>query len=45
MENLISDVKGIFAGQRLELGEGVDTKYYYYAGVISISEVFMTTRN
>ena len=45
MENLISGVKGIFAEQRLELREGVDTKYYNYAGMISISEVFMTTRN
>ena len=36
MENLISDVEGIFAEQRLELGEGADTKYYNYAGMINI---------
>ena len=45
IENLISDVKGIFAEKGLRLGEGADTKYYNYAGMISISEVFMTTRN
>ena len=45
MENLISDVKGIYAEQRLRLGEGADTKYYNYAGMISISEDFMTTGN
>ena len=44
MENLNSGVKGDFAEQRLELGEGADTKYYNYAGMMSISEVFMTTR-
>ena len=45
MENLISDVEGIFAEKGLKMGEGADTKYYDYAGMISISEVFMTTRN
>jgi hypothetical protein len=45
MENLISDAKGIFAEQRWRLGEGADTKYYNYAGMISICGVFMTTRN
>ncbi len=45
MENLISDAKGVFAEQRLRLGEGADTKHYNYAGMISISKVFMTTRN
>ena len=45
MENLISVVKGVFAEQRLRLGEGAETKYYNYAGMISICRVFMTTRN
>jgi hypothetical protein len=45
MENLISAVKGVFAEQRLELGEGADTKYYNYAGMMSICEVFLNTRN
>jgi len=45
MENLISGVKGVFGEKGLKLGEGADTKYYNYAGMISISEVFMTTRN
>ena len=45
MENLISVVKGVFAEQRLELGEGGATKQYNYAGMISISEVFLNIRN
>ena len=45
MENLISDVKGIFAEQRLALGEGADTKYDNYAGMISICGVFLNIRN
>jgi hypothetical protein len=40
MENLISDVKGIFAEQRLRLEEGADTNHYNYAGMISISKGF-----
>jgi hypothetical protein len=45
MENLNSVVKVDFAAQKLKLGEGADTKYYNHAGMISISEVFMTTGN
>jgi hypothetical protein len=45
MENLISGVKGVFAEQRLRLGEGADTKYYNYAGMISICGVFLNIRN
>ena len=45
MENLIADVKGVFGEKGLKLGEGADTEYYNYAGMMSISEVFMTTRN
>jgi hypothetical protein len=36
MENLISDVKGIFAEKGLKMGEGADTKYYNYADIICI---------
>jgi hypothetical protein len=39
MENLISGGKG------LETGEGADTKYYNYAGMISICGVFLNIRN
>jgi hypothetical protein len=45
MENLISDLKGVFAEQKLELGEGADTKYNNYAGMISICGVFLNIRN
>jgi hypothetical protein len=44
MENLISDVKGFF-GRKIETGEGADTKYYDYAGMISICGVFLNIRN
>ena len=44
MENLISDVKGFF-GRKIETGEGADTKYYDYVGMISICEVFLNIKN
>jgi hypothetical protein len=45
MENLISGVEGVLGELRLELGQGVDTKYYTYAGMISICGVFLNIRN
>ncbi|MGB5921374.1 MAG: hypothetical protein WBF55_00220 [Syntrophobacteria bacterium] len=45
MENLISGIKGVFAEKGLRLGEGTDTKYYNYADMISICEVFLNIRN
>jgi hypothetical protein len=45
MENLISGAEGIHAEQRLRLGEGTDIKYYNYADMISICEVFLNIRN
>ena len=45
MENLISGIKGVFAEKELRLGEGTDTKYYNYADMISICEVFLNIRN